>query len=927
MADRKDIPPGLMGRSHGRARGIRPPTAADAPPRAPGGRGTVQRPGAATSDVPRQQPVLVPGRGLAGRGVSEATGILSGRSKPRVAQPSATVRSVSGALGSVSLSSSASDLSGSNSNGNGSNGNGSGSPGTGNGDDAAPSVGRGAKRGRPADSRILRTKPDNVSEKKGDMGQEVNLKANYFRFKKLPNWRLFQYRVDMSPEVDYTKERKYYLREHKHLKNYFFDGTMLVSNHPITGSKDDHYTFLTKRDSDDQEIKVTIRLVGEVDPSTNTYIQFLNIILRCVLEKLDLEMINRNFYDTKAAIKDPKLRERKLELYPGYITSIRQQEQDVLLNVEISHKVLRIDSVLDVMNDVIKNNRNKANLQADLDKALLGQIVITKYNMKTYRIHEVKMDLNPSLEFEDSKGNKKNFITYYRERWNMTIRDTKQPMIISIPKERDMKGMKQGPVQLVPELCNMTGLSDAQRADFRLMQDVAVYTRMDPKAKEKSLMAFAKRVQDNPEIKALLDLWDMQMENSLVDVKGRQLAPEQIIGGGESKANYQASNADWGNCFRNWKCRTSASLKKWVVIVPARDEVNTKELITMLMRIFPTIGMTVAQPKMHVIQDNRMPSYRQAVEDYQAKKPEMIMVILPNVNEELYARVKRQCYVQSPVASQIVTGRVISKPKGLMSVATKIALQINCKLGGQLWAVKIPLNGAMMVGYYAYHDTKQKGKSVGALIASINKECTRYFSTAEYHDAAGAQEITDKIGLMMIKALEAYQTANKALPDRIFFYRDGVGEGQIPHVFTTEVAAIKKAIAILNSKIMLTFVITSKRISARFMTAQGKINPYSGTVVDDVVTNPERYDFYLVSQSVRQGTVNPTSYNVIHDENKLPPGKMQMLTYKLTHLYFNWPGTVRVPAMVQYAHKLAYLTGTSLHAKPHADLEKELFYL
>ena len=32
----------------------------------------------------------------------------------------------------------------------------------------------------------------------------------------------------------------------------------------------------------------------------------------------------------------------------------------------------------------------------------------------------------------------------------------------------------------------------------------AVLLRMDPKAKEKSLMAFAKRVQDNPEIKVPL---------------------------------------------------------------------------------------------------------------------------------------------------------------------------------------------------------------------------------------------------------------------------------------------------------------------------------------------------------------------------------------------------------------------------------------
>ena len=32
---------------------------------------------------------------------------------------------------------------------------------------------------------------------------------------------------------------------------------------------------------------------------------------------------------------------------------------------------------------------------------------------------------------------------------------------------------------------------------------------------------------------------------------------------------------------------------------------------------------------------------------------------------------------------------------------------------------------------------------------------------------------------------------------------------------------------------------------------------------------------------------------------------MQALTYKLTHLYYNWPGTVRVPAVCQYAHKVS----------------------
>jgi len=44
-----------------------------------------------------------------------------------------------------------------------------------------------------------------------------------------------------------------------------------------------------------------------------------------------------------------------------------------------------------------------------------------------------------------------------------------------------------------------------------------------------------------------------------------------------------------------------------------------------------------------------------------------------------------------------------------------------------------------------------------------------------------------------------------------------------------------------------------------------------------------------VSQSVRQGTVTPTSYIVVEDSTGLKPDHIQRLTYKMTHLYYNWP--------------------------------------
>lgn len=49
-----------------------------------------------------------------------------------------------------------------------------------------------------------------------------------------------------------------------------------------------------------------------------------------------------------------------------------------------------------------------------------------------------------------------------------------------------------------------------------------------------------------------------------------------------------------------------------------------------------------------------------------------------------------------------------------------------------------------------------------------------------------------------------------------------------------------------------------------------------------------RYDFFIVSQAVRCGSVSPTHYNVVYDTSGLKPDHMQRLTYKLCHMYYNW---------------------------------------
>ena len=41
--------------------------------------------------------------------------------------------------------------------------------------------------------------------------------------------------------------------------------------------------------------------------------------------------------------------------------------------------------------------------------------------------------------------------------------------------------------------------------------------------------------------------------------------------------------------------------------------------------------------------------------------------------------------------------------------------------------------------------------------------------------------------------------------------------------------------------------------------------------------------------------MNPTSYNVIEDHSGWKPAQIQAITYKLSHLYYNWPGVVSFP--------------------------------
>ena len=73
-----------------------------------------------------------------------------------------------------------------------------------------------------------------------------------------------------------------------------------------------------------------------------------------------------------------------------------------------------METVLDQLTECHK--RDPKNYQNMATKLLLGQIVITRYNNKTYRIDEICFDKTVSDTFEMKDGSKKDYKTYYLEK-------------------------------------------------------------------------------------------------------------------------------------------------------------------------------------------------------------------------------------------------------------------------------------------------------------------------------------------------------------------------------------------------------------------------------------------------------------------------------------------------------------------------------
>lgn len=92
-------------------------------------------------------------------------------------------------------------------------------------------------------------------------------------------------------------------------------------------------------------------------------------------------------------------------------------------------------------------------------REVIGTVVLTKYNNNTYNITDVDYSVNPESTFAKKNGEQISYCEYYRTKYNIEIRDKRQPLLVTRSKPRDRRAGKaeDNLVYLIPELCNSTG--------------------------------------------------------------------------------------------------------------------------------------------------------------------------------------------------------------------------------------------------------------------------------------------------------------------------------------------------------------------------------------------------------------------------------------------------------------------------------------
>lgn len=153
---------------------------------------------------------------------------------------------------------------------------------------------------------------------------------------------------------------------------------------------------------------------------------------------------------------------------------------------------------------------------------------------------------------------------------------------------------------MIPELVSLTGMSDADRANRTAMQELAPYTKLEPKQRAEENQQFINKFNEDP-------------DNQVIKIKGQKNVNGFVLnelsielGDGSVKTSNGSFN------FKN-KLKSAAKFDNWVFVYSANTKYDDKEAdnaFSLFKQSSGVFGIRVEEPGFVVVQGNNIEDWK-----------------------------------------------------------------------------------------------------------------------------------------------------------------------------------------------------------------------------------------------------------------------------------------------------------------------------
>ena len=432
--------------------------------------------------------------------------------------------------------------------------------------------------------------------------------------------------------------------------------------------------------------------------------------------------------------------------------------------------------------------------QNETRQYLIGRSFKPKYTSKNYVVDDISFDRNVrNVEFIH-EGHSITLAEYYLERYHLHIRDVNQPLIIVRRQDNTL--------YFIPELCHLCGIDDDAMFDRNFFGDLSRRTRLIPNDRVDRTNEFLDLIDDDTERDVIEDN-DLRHrehyhEGNMSAARKRDfygLNIEPVIENFRSSifdAPIFEGYAPDSQNRRNKKSTLTHTimLDKWIFVYHKNDYNNADKLYNTLYSAAEAFSIIVEEPEWIEMSTYDPEQWIAEVDDViRHGNYKFVLYLIKNAND--YRVLKTHSLCTRGYISQVV--KISTLFRNIMSVCSKILLQINAKLGGATCNIRFENNSiesqVMVVGIDTSHIGR--GRTGIAMVATLNRIHTSFYNR-EYiisePDHKGYQ-FQYNIKKFLVEAIQEYFRVNRALPRGVIIYRQGVSLQQ-KNFLQSEVGAI-----------------------------------------------------------------------------------------------------------------------------------------